>query len=50
MLILAIDYSKDFTTKYWPTKGHMTLFVVKSFNIQIYGQVMDLSIFYIASA
>ena len=43
--ILTIVYSKNFTTSWLLTTEHMAMFVVKSIHIQIYGQVMDLSIF-----
>ena len=42
--ILTIVYSKNLTTSWLQTIEHMAMFVVKSIHIQIYGQVMDLSI------
>jgi len=42
--ILTIVYSKNLITSWLLKKEHMALFVVKSIHIQIYGQVMDLSI------
>ena len=42
--ILTIVYSKNLTTSWLLTIEHMAMFVVKSIHIQIYGQVMDLSI------
>jgi len=44
LFILAIDSSKKFTTLILLAITHMAIFVVKSIYIQIYGQVMDLSI------
>jgi len=43
-LILKIGYSKNLTTSWLLTIEHMAMFVVKSIHIQIYGQVMDVSI------
>ena len=37
LFIITIDYSKNFTTNKVLTKGHMSMFVVKSIVIQING-------------
>ena len=39
-----MNYSKNFTTMYQLTEEHMAMFVVRSINIQVNGQVMDVSI------
>ena len=44
LFILTIVYSKNLTTSWLQTIEHMAMFVGKSIHIQIYGQVMDLSI------
>jgi len=42
--ILTIVYSKNLTTSWLLTTEHLAMFVVEYIHIQIYGQVMDLSI------
>jgi len=37
LFIITIDYSKNFTTRWLLTIGHMAMFVVKSIVIQIIG-------------
>ena len=44
LIILTIDYRKNFTTMKLLTIEHMAMFVVKSYYIQINGQVRNLSI------
>ena len=44
LFILTTDYSKTLNTMHLLTIEHMSMFVVKSFYIQINGQFMDLSI------
>ena len=44
LLILTIDYTKNFTTMSLLTIDYMAMFVVKYAHVQIISQVMDLSI------